>query len=147
MTAFSFDSARSLFAWVKSGLLPSAWVLLLFNLLSARNEEMLGPRALPPEFAASRSETLSLELVIGAIEVTVLTVVLQPWRQRPLWPWGIAGFALFLPWTLLAFAIGLHGGSMSVAHTFWRLGILVVIGGVSVLSGLRALIRRGRAGI
>jgi hypothetical protein len=108
---------------------------------------MFGPRALPLEYAASRSETLSLELVMGAIEVAVLTAVLQPWRQRPLWPWGIAAFALFLPWTLLAFAIGMHGGSMSVAHTMWRLGILGAIGVVSVLSGLRALIRRGRAGI
>ena len=77
----------------------------------------------------------------------MLTVVLQPWRKRPLWPWGIAVFALFLPWTIFAFAIGLHGGLISSAHTFWRLGILAVIGVVSALSGVRALIRRGGASI
>jgi hypothetical protein len=139
--------ARSRLALVKTGLLPPAWVLLLFNLLSARNEEVLGPRALPLEYAASRSETLSLELVIGAIEVTLLTVVLQPWRQHPLWPRAMAAFALFLPWTVLAFAIGLHAGLMSETHTLWRLGILVVIGVVTVVSGLSSLIRHRRAAI
>ena len=130
-----------------TALLPSAWVLLLFNLLSARNEEVIGPRALPLEYAASRSETLSTELVIGAIEVMLLTVVLQPWRQTPLWPRAMAAFALFLPWTAFAFAIGLHAGLMSETHTMWRLGVLVVIGVVIVVSGLRSVIRRRHAAV
>ncbi len=137
--------ARSRLTWLTSALLPAAWFLLLFNLLSARHEEVAGPRGLPLEYAAKRSETLFNELAIGAIEVALLTLVLQPWRQSPLWPRAIAAFTLFLPWTLLAFAIGMHAGLMSSAHTMWRLGILAGIGAVFVVSGLRSLIRRRRA--
>ena len=53
----------------------------------------------------------------------MLTLIIQPWRQGSLWPWAIGAFALLLPWTGLAFAIGMHAGLMSEAHTLWRLGI------------------------
>jgi hypothetical protein len=145
MTPGPFEIGRSRLAWAATGLLPAAWFLLLFNLLSARSDEVLGPRALPLEYAASRSETLTLELMLGVIEVVLLTLVLQPWRRSPLWPRALAAFVLFLPWTLLAFAIGLHAGLMSEAHTMWRLGIVGVIGGVILISGLRSFIHRGRA--
>jgi len=59
----------------------------------------------------------------------------------------MAAFALFLPWAVFAFAIGLHPGLMSETHTVWRLGILVGIGVVIVVSGLRSFIRRRRAAL
>jgi hypothetical protein len=121
--------------------------MLYFDLQAARTAEVVGPRGLPLEYAAGRAELLSNELVVGAIEVGLLILVLQPWRRGLLWARAMAAFALFLPWTILAFAIGMHAGPISSTHTEWRVSILGVIGVVMVVSGLLALVRRHRENV
>ena len=147
MTSSPFETARSWFGWVATVLLPAAWVWLYFDMQAARIEEVEGPRGLPLKYAAGRAEMLNNELVIGAIEVGLLILVLQPWRRGLLWARAMGAFALFLPWTILAFAIGMHGGPISSTHTEWRLSILGVIGIVAVVSGVFALVRHHRKAV
>jgi len=147
MTPSSFDTARSVLGWVATALMPVAWVVLYLDLQAARIQEVVGPRGLPLEYAAGRAELLSNELVTGAIEVGLLILVLQPWRRGLLWARAMAAFALFLPWTILAFAIGMHAGPIGSTHTEWRLIILGVIGVVMVVSGLFALVGHHRKAV
>jgi len=120
-------------------------MVLLVNLFWVRHQDAVGPRGLAYGQGANLSSNLFIELAIGAIEVAVLTAVLQPWLQGPIWRRALVALALFLPWLFFAFAIGMHAGSMSSAHTLWRLCIAVMIGAVAFVSGFRSLIRRRAA--
>jgi FtsH-binding integral membrane protein len=123
-------------------ILPVAWVVLTGEMVWVRHRDPFGRSPTHPGYGENLPGDLPSALLFSAIEVVVLSAILQPWRITPLWPRALATFAVFAPWSLFAMAMGMHAGSIDAAHTMWRFGIVLALGVVLLVSGVRALAHR-----
>lgn len=89
--------------------------------------------------------------LLSTVELVVAALVVRPWRFHRLWLRLLIAFALMLLWSLPWAMVALHQPPVQGTHLLWLLLLdlmmLVALCGVSLLSALRAWMRRSaRAG-
>ena len=125
----------------RAAVLPASWCLLVVDMLWVRHRDPFGRSPTHPGYGENLPGDLPWALFVSAMEVVVLTAILEPWRAKPLWPRAFVALALFAPWSLFALMMGMHAGSIDAAHAVWRLGLVLAIGAVLLISGARAIVR------
>lgn len=126
----------------RGAILPTAWIVLVGAMVWARYRDPFGRSPTHPGYGENLPGDLPWALVTSAVEIVVLTAILQPWSVRSLWPRALTAFALFAPWSLFAMMMGMHAGSIDAAHSMWRIGLALALGGALLVSGGHALGRR-----
>jgi hypothetical protein len=133
---------------LRNWLLPAAALVLAAALVRAQGQG-------PPDPGQSRYGTnwpgdLRLVLIEAAIELAVLLIILQPWSYARSAVRAVCACVVFLIWTFMALAVGMHGGPIIGAHILWLmlmtigLMVLVCVSGVARWRGRRRRARSGR---
>ncbi len=91
---------------------------------------------------ASHPGDLTHFLLVGAVELAVLTAVLRPWSYRHAPGRALLALGLWTPWALFALMVCMHCGPIGGALALWR---LAMVGALSITL-IVSLIGRWRAG-
>jgi hypothetical protein len=113
-----------------------AWPVAALLMLSAAG---------PANFDASASQyglnwpgDLPRMLQRSPIETALLVAILRPWSFAHSGGRLVLALAVFVPWTLLSLAVGMHAGPIAQRHDLWLLLVCVgLAGGLVALSGTR----------